>query len=160
MSEENTTGEKIVDIMTAMTDSCVEKEVKEVKGIDPIVQLRSAIFNAYIKRLNIIFEDETLKAVATRKLIEKIETDDSVSVAQLMSIVNQGRQNSTVAMDSLISVLKPTPNATSPLFQSMDSDNESEILKAFDGVSGSEAEAVSGLIRLLRTMTSEKKGTS
>lgn len=145
---------EVNDIVVSLSDRELAKEVDAVRMIDPITSLRNTIFDSFKKRLEIIFDDEDIKTAAMDKLKEKISNDE-LTVPQLMSLVNSSRQNSTVAMDSLLSVLKPVPNATSPLFSNMDKEREENIISAFDGVSGTEGEAISKLIRLMGKLSDD-----
>jgi hypothetical protein len=147
--------DKAIKGITTVVDSLNDKEVagvvSDVRGIDPISSLRTAIFDSFKKRLEIILDEEKLKSIIESKLISKIETDE-VTVPQLISLLNATKQSSTFAMDSLLSVLKPVPNSVSPLFATMNTETESGILNSFENVTPTEAENLGKLIRLMNRL--------
>jgi hypothetical protein len=153
---EKETTDEVRNIIISMNDENITKEVEEVKSLDPLLSLRSSIFNAFEKRLEIILKEEGMKTIVEQKLREKIDADE-LTVPQLMSLLNSIKTSSTVAMDSLLSVLKPTPNAISPLFATM-GNNDEELINNFGNLDSEQSENVSKLIRLMAAL--QRTGTA
>jgi len=147
--------DEVKEIIVSLNDESVGKDVDTAKSSDPLLSLRSSIFGAFQKRLEIILKEEDMKKIVEDKLREKINNNE-LTVPQLMSLLNSIKTSSTVAMDSLLQVLKPTPNAVSPLFATM-GNGEEDISDSFNNLDPEQSENVSKLIRLMGAL--QNKGT-
>ena len=102
----------IKNIMDGINSETIKTEVAVVTSSDPTKDLKQSICDFYKERMNSIIQNDNLKSTIELKLLEKISADE-LTTPQLIQVMKFLRNEDIAATDSLLNILKPTPNASS-----------------------------------------------
>ncbi len=111
---EEQTNKEAVSIIKELNSPETTTAIESIKKINAVDDLRLHIFSFFKARLDTVARDEILKKAVEEKLLEKIANNE-LTVVQLMQLARGLRNDTTMAIDSLLSILKPVPNTTNPL---------------------------------------------
>ena len=124
----------------------IEEVIDEMKVHNPVQSLRLSIFEFFKNRLRYIEKDTALRNATEQALLAKIQGNE-LSVNQLMNLLSDVKQQSTIATDSVFSILKPVPNSNSILDANIDRREEEMPL---GDLSKEENQAIQNLSMLLQ----------
>jgi len=146
-------SDDINQLIEAIDDTSIDKEVDLIKKTDPLEILKLDIFNFFSKRLLCIQEKESLTSLIQRKLKEKIENGE-LEFRDLKDLYKLCLQQSTFATAQITDLFKPAAGAPSPFTETISKKQEEmdDYEKMFDGMSSKELEKVDKMYRLLQAM--------
>jgi|SRR5208282_679276 len=146
----NETRGEVLSVIDGLNDKETKEDVRNIQRLNPVDILRISVFDFFKSRLHTIEKDEELKKAVENKLLEKIANNE-LNVAQLISLARGLRNDTTMAVDSLLSILKPVPNTTNPLMdRTGDDSDEKRLLEAFGNMSNEDSNAIEYLTRIVR----------
>lgn len=133
----------------------IEDVINDMKVANPVQSLRLSIFEFFKNRLKHIEKDSALRDATEQALLQKISKNE-LSVNQLINLMNDVKQQNTIATDSVFSILKPVPNSTSILDSNIDR-QERENNQPLGDLSPKENEALQQLSQLLQVAQQQKE---
>ena len=145
---------KIID---KLEDINIEEEVDNVLVKDPLQELKIVLCDFFKDRLSVINKEENFKEVVKLAITKRI-AEKEISTTQLISLFKIIFNESTLAVDSLLSVFKPTPGAVSPLLTkgSSDSGTPDNVKNLTENLSQEDNQKLDKLMRLLTVVINEK----
>lgn len=149
---DNDVKKTIVDLVQRVNSEETKEDVERVKNVSPLDDLRLAIFEFFKYRMQAIKQADSLKAIVTDEIVDKIQKHE-FTPSQLIGLLSKLNSDSTIAVDSLLSLLKPVPNATSPLIPK---EQEEDDMDRFENLTPEDSRAIDKLTRIVRLM--EKEG--
>jgi hypothetical protein len=149
--EKNVFAQELEKIKNTNVDDVID----DLRIINPVQSLRLSIFEFFKNRLKYIEKDNVLRAATEAALLKKINNDE-LSINQLINLMNDTKQQATLATDSVFSILKPVPNSQSILDSSIDR-KEREEDSPMGELSKDESEALQNLSILLRQIDKNRE---
>lgn len=147
--------DEIVHILDTTADPTINKDIKDLEKMDPRDILRDSILSFFQNRLLQIEEEKDLKNVVVNTLISKIHSNE-LSIPQLLGLLNSLQGQSLDSINSVLSLLRPVPNTSSPIFDRRD-DGE---VTPFKNLTADENKALAFLTKVVlhQTKNSNSEG--
>jgi len=127
-----------------------DDSVKNIKEMNSFDVLRSTLFSFFENILAKVQVEDDFKKRIKDALLEKIDTDNTVTFSQLVALLNNLNDDNQHTIDSILSIFKPAPGTgeVSPLINPKV--KESNEISAFSGLSVSERESIDKLARVIQ----------
>ena len=148
----------INQLIEAIDDTSIDKEIEEVKRQDPLEILKLNIFNFFSKRLLCIQEKESFTSLIQNKIKEKIELNE-LEFKDLMALYKLCLQQTTYSTAQITDLFKPAAGAPSPFTETMSRKAEEmdDYEKLFEGMTPKELEKVDKMYRLLQAIQKKEE---
>lgn len=117
--ENNETKKEVNDLLSAFDDPKIENEVSAINMQDPSIKTRTELFQFFSTRLIGLSKRESFKDKIQAALEEYMESGE-VTFPQLLSLYKVVFSESSLASESVLSLLRPTPGTPNPLLTAMD----------------------------------------
>lgn len=116
MSSKKDVYPEVQGIIEDLEDSESQKAVDTIKNQDPMLGLRNSLIDFIETRLSVVDDEEQFRTSIKNAIKTKIQNDE-VSITQLITLLKTVDQDTTNAVESILSLLKPNQNGeVSPLF--------------------------------------------
>jgi len=99
--------EEMKNLRGALQDEEVDKEVKQVKSIDPLTSLKLNLFSFFESRLQAIEQEDSFERSIKEAILGKVENDE-LSPTQLMQLYNNVKSQGSRSLEVLLDVFKPS----------------------------------------------------
>lgn len=99
--------EELEKLNETLSDKEIDKEIKQVRSIDPLTSLKLNLFSFFESRLSAIQEEDDFEYRIKEAILEKIETNE-LSTAQLMQLYNNVKSQGSKSLEVLLDVFKPS----------------------------------------------------
>ena len=117
--KKNETNDEVNNLLNAFDNTAVESEVDALNMQDPSIKTRTELFKFFSTRLLGLSKREKFKDKIQEALEDHIENKD-VTFAQLLSLYKVVYSESSLASESVLSLLKPASGVPNPLLTAMD----------------------------------------
>jgi len=117
--KKNETNNEVDSLLNAFDDETIENEVGSINKQDPSIKTRTELFQFFSTRLLGLSKREKFKDKIQTALEDHIATGE-VSFTQLLSLYKVVFSESSLASESVLSLLRPTPGTPNPLLTQMD----------------------------------------
>lgn len=116
--------QEMESLRETLHDGEIDKEVKQVKSIDPLTSLKLNLFSFFESRLEAIKEEDNFEKSIKDAILRKVE-DDELSPTQLMQLYNNVKSQGSRSLEVLLDVFKPSQAGNvSPLVENKQQDGE------------------------------------
>jgi len=151
----DSTRNKVNNLISALDNADIDKEVGKVVIADPIEQIKQSLLQFFTNRLEKIEENDDFKQLVENKIREKIESD-VLSVPQLFQIYEQISADNVVATNSLLSLFRPSKEGASPLLDKKESSDDTDVDKAFKSLNTNQLQKIDTFFRLMEKYIEDK----
>jgi hypothetical protein len=129
------TENTVTDLIGQFENPENSKLVKDVQVSDPLNELGRDLFSFFKQRIARIADIEDVKKIVLESLIKKMEANDEVTFTQLANFFINLSEQSSIASEQIVSLLKPTQASTSnPFASSITKDsNKDKMGQGLDG---------------------------
>lgn len=150
------------ELIDTLKDPEVQKEVRSVQNIDPLVSLKANLFSFFENRLKAIEKEDEFEKQIKDALLMKIEHDE-LSTAQLMQLYNSVKSQGSKALEVLLDVFKPSQAGNvSPLVEEKKVEDSSGVQTdgsagGFQELKPEERDAVHKLAKMVSEISSQQQ---
>ncbi len=117
--KKNETNEEVNNLLNAFDDKDINDEVEAANLQDPSIRTRTELFQFFSTRLLGLSRREKFKDKIQEALESHIESGE-VTFTQLLSLYKVVYSESSLASESVLSLLKPASGVPNPLLTAMD----------------------------------------
>jgi len=117
--KKNETNNEINNLLATFDDKNIDQEVEAINMRDPSIKTRTELFQFFSTRLAGLSKREEFKDKIQAALEEHIDKGE-VSFSQLLSLYKTVFSESSLASESVLSLLRPSSNVPNPLLTAMD----------------------------------------
>lgn len=160
MSKNDELKNEVKGVIEDLEDDDLQREVDHIRMKDPMQGLRDSIINFLETRLQVIDEEEQFRSVIKNAILSKVQ-NDSVSVPQLIQLLQTVDKDTVQSVESILSLLRPGNNGeTSPIFHQNSGRQSDEMPSGFENLTPEQSELLDKLDRWIRSMESKEDGKS
>jgi len=152
------TIKKVKATLDTTSSTEIIEEVDAIAMNDPVDKTKRDVLNFLSRRFKNIEEDRSLKKLVHERIYSFLEnTDNDISLNQLMGIYKTLGEDETAAVDSLLQILRPVANAPNPWIERKTTE-EAEKEKAFKNLEGKDLQSIEKVGKFMDILVSSMEG--
>jgi hypothetical protein len=112
------TEKESLDLINSLNDPKIAEEVQASRLTNPAQDLSTDILGFFSERLVRIKKMQDIEDVTEQAILEKIQDGKDITFSQLTSFLTNQREQSTLATESILALLRPAQGSSNPLLSS------------------------------------------
>jgi hypothetical protein len=161
MSDNNDILNQGEELLSKLNDTNpMQKRVIEISNSDPLLRLKTSIFEFFVEHLKDVSSQERLRAKVQESFLEDLENyEEPLTFQERMSLYKLISKEANSSSDSILGLFKPSPGAPSILAENLSrEENKDDIFEEiFSEMNVEERNSMEELRKLLDRMDKGNK---